>query len=201
MKTRRISIFGGPGSGKSTLAARVFANLKMRGYSVEQVTEYVKQMAYEGRAPQSYDELYIFSKQLHREDLALRHVPLIITDCPPLMCAAYARALKFPCWEALLNIALQWEKDYPSLNFFIERTVPYKAEGRFQTEKQANVVASDILSMLEAHAASRVDFKVIRFAGPDGIGHNGGLEVLVADGSIPTYSILVNYIESHLTAT
>lgn len=188
----RISFFGGPGSGKSTLAARVFAEMKMRGTDVELVTEYVKQMAYEGRKPQGYDELFIFAKQIHREELALRHVPVIVTDCPPLMCVTYARALGFPCWQSLMGVADEWDATHKSLNFFIERTVPYKPDGRFQTEEKANEVADDIRGMIH----SQIDYKTIRFMG--GV---GTYRTLAPDGSIPTFSVLMDVIYKDLPTT
>jgi hypothetical protein len=61
---RRICLHAGPGSGKSTLAARVFGELKVRGYDVEHVPEYIKTWAHAGRKPESYDQLYVFAKQL-----------------------------------------------------------------------------------------------------------------------------------------
>lgn len=181
MLAHRVSFYGGPGSGKSTLSARVFAEMKMRGYNVEQVTEYVKQMAYEGRSPQSFDQLFIFAEQLHREDLVLRHVPIIVTDCPPLMNVSYARALGFARWKELLDIALEWEKEHPSLNFFIQRTVPYRPEGRFQTEKDADMVAADIWAMVTAH----LKYEVVSFGTDEGqITNFASLMDRIAEGSV-----------------
>jgi nicotinamide riboside kinase len=186
-KIRRISLFGGPGSGKSTLSARIFAEMKMLNYNIEQVMEFVKQMAYEGRNPQGYDELHIFGEQIHREEMVLRHVPLIVTDCPPLMNVVYARAIGFVGWEALLKIAKDWDEEYPSLNLYLARSFSYKPEGRFQSEEQADVVASDILSMMSAN----IDFKVVRL-------NNDGSSSLTKEGLhdvIPSFDLLMRVIQ------
>ena len=41
-ETLVINLFGGPGCGKSTTMARLFADLKARGYNVEMVSEFAK---------------------------------------------------------------------------------------------------------------------------------------------------------------
>lgn len=137
MKPRRINFFAGPGAGKSTVAARTFAEMKIRGYDCEHVAEFVKTMAHEGRFPQSYDQIHIFGEQIHREDIALRHVDFIVTDCPLFMCCAYARFYKSPGAVHLAEIASGFEKDFPSLNFYLERTVDYNTKGRYQNLDQA----------------------------------------------------------------
>lgn len=60
-----INLFGGPGVGKSTLAATTFAHMKQEGYSVELVTEYAKQLTWEGRTNALSNQIYVFAKQLH----------------------------------------------------------------------------------------------------------------------------------------
>lgn len=49
IKTRVITLWGGPGSGKSTMAAEIYARLKRQLCNVEMVREYVKGWAWEGR--------------------------------------------------------------------------------------------------------------------------------------------------------
>lgn len=134
---RRINVFAGPGSGKSTTAARIFAELKIRGYDVEHISEYVKTWAHEGRKPQSYDQLYIFAKQCKAEDVILRNVKLIVTDCPLLMSTAYASEYGFVGTPELISLGQQFDLDFPPLNLFIDRTVAYQQNGRFQKEDEA----------------------------------------------------------------
>lgn len=137
-KIRRICVYAGPGSGKSTLAAGLFSKFKIAGYDIEHVGEYVKTWAYQGYQPQSYDQLYIFAKQVHMEDAALRHVDRIVTDCPLLMCCTYAQFYGFPVHKQLTDIACAFDEEFPALNLLIERTVPYNGKGRYQSEDQAH---------------------------------------------------------------
>jgi nicotinamide riboside kinase len=145
---RRICVFGGPGCGKSTISCRIFAELKIRGHDVEHVPEFVKTMAHEGRFPESYDQIHIFGEQIHREDIALRHVQTTVTDCPILMCCAYAKFYGAPCFEETTRIAQQFDLDFPSLNLYIDRTVEYISKGRYQDDKQALEFDQKLLEFL-----------------------------------------------------
>lgn len=134
---RRINILAGPGAGKSTLAARLFSELKSDGYDVEHITEYIKTWAYQKRKPQSFDQLYVFAKQLNSEDLALREVNHIITDSPLIVNVAYSQFYGCNFAPELLSIVNRFEQKYPSLNLFIERSVEYVDKGRYQTPAEA----------------------------------------------------------------
>jgi hypothetical protein len=154
---RRLNFFAGPGCGKSTLAARTFAELKIRGYDVEHIPEYIKTWAHEGRRPTSYDQLYVFAKQLKAEDVILRNVKTIVTDSPLLMNAAYSRLYKFQCSQDLIKICQQFDRDFPPLNLFIERTVEYVDKGRYQSREEA----IDFDNFLKEHLNDHLQGKVI----------------------------------------
>lgn len=148
---RRINLFGGPGSGKSTLATRIFSALKIQKKEVELVREYIKTWAHQGKVPQSYDSLYVFAKQLQCEDLILRHVPLLVTDSPLLLNSAYPTFDGFVCADHLVSMAQQFDRDFPSLNFYIKRTVEYQTAGRYQDESQAIVFDNFLQAFLKSH--------------------------------------------------
>lgn len=153
---RRLNFFAGPGAGKSTLAARTFAELKIRGYDVEHIPEYIKTWAHEGRSPTSYDQLYVFAKQLKAEDVILRNVQTIVTDSPLLMNTAYSRLYNFQCSQDLIKICQQFDKDFPPLNLFIERTVDYVEKGRFQNHQEAVDFDVFLKKHLEEHLQGNV---------------------------------------------
>lgn len=136
-KIRRINFIAGPGAGKSTVASRLFGDLKAKGYDIEQVSEYIKKWAYEGKKPQSFDQLYAFAKQLRNEETLLRCVPLIVTDSPLIVNVAYTQYYNCPYHKELLALVNYFEEEYHSLNLFIDRTVSYVEKGRFQSLEQA----------------------------------------------------------------
>lgn len=155
-KIRRIQVIGGPGSGKSVIAARLFGELsivvdnqKLPVYNVEHVTEYIKDWAYQGRFPTSFDQFYIFAKQMNREDVRLQHRQHIITDCPLLTCVAYSRIYKFSWAEKLGELAMMFEESYPSATILLDRTgIPYDQGGRYQdieSAQEVDQVLSDVV--------------------------------------------------------
>lgn len=149
---KRICFYGGPGSGKSTTAAGVFHALKMRGYNVEHVPEYIKNWAYEGRAPKSFQQLYVFAKQLNREDVLFPHVDMIVTDSPLLMNTVYSKKYNFPGWKQLVDLAMLYEEEFPGLHIFLDRkNISYKSEGRYQGLNDAIEIDHLTLDILENH--------------------------------------------------
>lgn len=139
MATRRINIFGGPGCGKSTVAAGIFSRLKAEGHEIELVDEYVKSWAYEKREICSFDQAYLFTQQLRKEYLVLRHsTGCIVTDSPLVLSICYAKKYGFKRWECLQSIADDFEEEYPSINVILDRRgCGYKQEGRYEDYEQA----------------------------------------------------------------
>lgn len=119
---RRINFYAGAGAGKSTTAAWIFAQLKALGLQCEQITEYIKTWAYEGKLPKSWDQVFLFANQLRREDVVLSSgTTLVISDSPLLMSCCYGMMTASPAWRSLVNIAHEFEKQYPSVNIMLKR--------------------------------------------------------------------------------
>lgn len=145
---RRINFYAGPGAGKSTLAARTFAELKIRGYDVEHIPEYIKTWAYMGRKPVSYDQLYVYAKQLHTEDAALLHCKHVVTDSPLLMNNAYAGYYGCKFTDHMVSITQSFDRAFPALNLYIDRSVDYVQHGRYQDLTQAKEFDDFLLAFL-----------------------------------------------------
>ena len=151
-RIKRICLYGGPGSGKSTTAAGVFHALKMRSFNVEHVPEYIKNWAYEGRAPKSFQQLYVFAKQLNREDVLFPHVDMIVTDSPLLMNTVYSKKYNFPGWKQLVDLSMLYEAEFPGLHIFLDRkNISYKSEGRYQDLAGALEIDELVLEVLQEH--------------------------------------------------
>lgn len=134
----RFCFFPGPGVGKTVTAAKTFAELKIRGFAVELITEVIKEWAWLNIPPQSWDQYYIFGSQIRREDIVLRHKHTnIITDSPIWLQLAYMKRAKLPYYKACVEAAKVFDKDTNSLNFMLKRTVPYQQEGRYENPSQA----------------------------------------------------------------
>ena len=139
MKYRRINIFGGPGVGKSICAAKLFGDLKLHGYLIEQVSEYAKTWAHQKRSVDVYAQLYFLAKQVKAERECLTNgYELIVTDSPLGLCPLYTSE-NFPK-EAKWATASMWgyiramDTEYTPLNILIRRdtNIEYETNGRYQ---------------------------------------------------------------------
>ena len=165
--TRRINLYGGPGVGKSTLAARVFAHLKQAGTDIELVQEFVKQYVYAGRRIAGWDYVHTFARQFEAEHHLLRGgVQQIVTDSPLLLQCIYARLHGCPVAESLVSICQEFDREYPSVNLFVQRQTRFTTKGRWEDEQEAariDAVVETTLKHLdiEYHTIDSLDPKVI----------------------------------------
>lgn len=143
---RRINFYGPPGSGKSTIAPRIFSDLKKLGYNVEYTPEYIKKWAYMKKIPQGFEQLYVCAKQIHSEDVFLRHgVDLIISDSPIMMNWAYCSIYKHPIEAQINKIACEWEKQHPAIHIWLNRAhSSYSNIGRYENEEESNLRAIEL---------------------------------------------------------
>jgi deoxyadenosine/deoxycytidine kinase len=130
----RINLLAGPGSGKSTTAAWLFSELKIRHVSVELITEYVKSWATQKRQVTTFDQVYLFGKQMQYEYRFLNNgIKNVVTDSPLILSAVYADYYypEMKLGQHLLQIMHKYESQYPSLNIYLERRDKlYNQEGR-----------------------------------------------------------------------
>jgi hypothetical protein len=160
-KLKVINLWAEPGAGKSTTAAGLFNLMKLRGESVELVTEYAKERVYQSDRRALQNQLYMLAKQ----DMALwrlqGQVEWAITDSPLPLAVTYSSE-EFKAWIGLV-MPYVWMR-YDNYNFLIHRAKPYQKIGRVQTEEEAAALKAEI-----AHHAWR--FGVL--SGHDAIGVKG----------------------------
>ena len=146
-----INLWGGPGCGKSTTMAKIFSELKIKGYNVEMVSEFAKDLVYEKRNETMKDELYIFAKQNHRLFRVKDKVDVIVTDRPlPLTCVydkVYGKNDK-----NLHTLVRRTFQEYDNINILLGfNESNYKEEGRLQTKEEALNLHHKIAEELELY--------------------------------------------------
>ena len=151
----RINLNAGPGAGKSTTAAWLFSELKGKHISVELVTEYVKSWATQKRNVNSFDQIYLFGKQMQYEFRFLNSgVKNIVTDSPLILSAVYADFYypELNLGQPLLQLMKSYDAAHPSINIFLRRNdKKYIQEGRYQTYEQAKHVDELVQQYVTKH--------------------------------------------------
>ena len=142
-----INLFGGPGTGKSTTAAALFALMKRNGYNVELITEFAKDLVWTERNKELGDEIYIFGKMYHKLWRLKGKVDYVINDSPLPFCHYYDREKIKYFKEFVMNAF----NSFDNINFLLKRHFKYQEEGRIQTESEADLVDSDIRSLIETN--------------------------------------------------
>jgi nicotinamide riboside kinase len=138
MRTRVVNLTGGPGSGKSTTAAGLFFEMKTRDKKVELVTEFAKELTYEGRLVERSDQRAILHEQQRRLDRLVGKVDWIITDSPLFVGLVYGQG--YFATEAFERHLMRAFNSYENVNVFVDRAKPYQGYGRTQGEDEARQI-------------------------------------------------------------
>lgn len=146
--TKLINLYGGPGIGKSTTAAKLFACLKDKGYKVELVTEYAKDLTYEGDVDRLSNQLLVSGEQIQRVQRLAGKVDIIINDSPILLGGIYFNS---DFKQHLTDILAYYPLKVNECNILLKRTKPYAGYGRTQTYEAACGIDTNIKELLDTY--------------------------------------------------
>ena len=149
-----INIAGGPGTGKTTIAAELFSKLKEKGYEVENVSEFAKELVWEGRNEAFDDRLYMHGEQNHRLMQMNGKLDYIITDSPLFLTAVYNDYYlkdKFPKSynQMIENVTCETFKLYNNKTYLLERNTNYKIVGRRENKNTAKQIDEALIKYLD----------------------------------------------------
>ena len=152
-----INLFGGPGSGKSTTAAGLFYNMKLNHQSVDLVTEYAKELVWEGRLDDMLDKQeVIFIEQQSRIRRLRDNVDYAIVDSPLLLSCIYPRmneqqkgVEKWPALDEFMNFVIAVNNTYDNINIFLDRPESFEANGRDHNLKESQAIDNAIQDTLK----------------------------------------------------
>ena len=148
---KRICFYGGPGLGKSTIGARLFADLKQTGLRVEFSIEHVKNWTFIDRQIDGWDQPYLLGRQIQYSHYPLKKgADLVVEESPPELNSWYAEYFDLPAADALMDVAWEYSKLYPTLHVLLRREDDfYDSFGRFQDIQDAKDMDTRIESMLQ----------------------------------------------------
>lgn len=162
-KTIVVNLLGGSGLGKSTIAAAAFAELKMRKQHCELVREYVKELAWAGKAVGPYGQSIIYGRQLERESDLYGKVDIIVTDSPLILCPVYQS--HYSGHDTIKHVIF---KDLETakangvihLNFLLDRQKEFDQRGRYEDEETAKLMDSKVKAFLVYHGIEHISVNV-----------------------------------------
>ena len=159
-----INLFGAPGVGKSTAAAYLYHLLSSKGISTELVTEFAKDLIWDGcehTLAFGLEQPYVFGNQLHRIERCVGSVDVIITDSPLPMTIAYDNSGS----QAFKELVCECFDDYNNINCFLSfdsdngRDVDYNSAGRLQTLAESVAIEEKMKQILDELDIAYVEFK------------------------------------------
>lgn len=156
-----VNLFGAPGCGKSTVAAGLYSRLKQKGYNAELVSEFAKEITWEGHFTLLRDQLYLLAHQNRKLERLKGKVDIVVTDSPLLLTLAYVPPNYYGKFKDFVYEI--WES-YKNLNIFLERDVEFDKVGRVHDE-QMSASLRDVISHLTtpdlSFKTSSVDYDLI----------------------------------------
>lgn len=168
--TKVIALFGGPGVGKSSIATEIFSEMKKKNFSCEYVSEYAKEIVWEGNEALLKNQLHIFAEQFRRQWNLYNKVDYIITDSPLLLGSVYFKhylsksvdnfQLKQSFIDCLIKTIDESYFQFDNDAFFIRRSVEYNSIGRIQIEKEAYQIDKLILEKLEQYRIPHYNMQI-----------------------------------------
>ena len=151
--TRVINLLGGSGLGKSTTAAGLYYEMKLRGYHVELVREYVKNWMWEQRIIGEYDQIYIAAQQAKAEYTLYEKVDWIVTDSPMILAPVYEEFYSPP--GTIRDTVLKFrekaaQRGVEHINFLLGRNKIFDTRGRRETLEQAQTIDELVRNFLDS---------------------------------------------------
>lgn len=145
MNTMVVNCYAGPGAGKTTCAWEVASQLKKKGINTEYVSEYAKELVWEGKYDVLENQEHLFAEQAKRLERLRGKVEVIVTDSPILMSHIYGRNNST---DFTMRIDDEYKKYY-NFNLFIKRGDTFQQAGRIQNLEESKALDRKIMNMLK----------------------------------------------------
>ncbi len=141
----------------STTALGLAYELKLKGYKVEVVTEWIKEKIFANDLSVVKDQLYIFAKQRRKQFILQdKGLDFIVTDSPLLLSGFYG--IKYNTTDKLMETVIFNEfHKFSNLNFLLKRTIPFDPTFRLESQQQSDTDYVNMQNFLEANSVEYLD--------------------------------------------
>lgn len=138
-KSLIVGLWGGPGSGKSTGASYIYSKLKMMGVSCELVTEFAKDLVYEGSTDVlKKSQMYVTSTQNYKLNRVVGKADVIVTDSPTPLGLAYLTDRSVI--EPFTHICTREYYKNPVIDVFVMRSKYFSTRGRIHSKEESEII-------------------------------------------------------------
>lgn len=148
MRTLVVNLFAGPGGGKTTCAWDIASKLKQRGIEAEYVSEYAKELVWDGKTEMLDGSLKnqkkLYKEQNRRVQRLLGKVDVVVTDSPAILSAIYAKEAD----EEFVKQMLFDFNNQKNFNLFINRGKSFQQQGRIHTLEESKEIDKEIKKFL-----------------------------------------------------
>lgn len=149
-----INIIGGPGVGKSTIYSFIYAMMKIRGYSVEQVQEVAKKLVWAEKFEELDNQYHVTMQQYRELNSVYGKVKFVITDGSLVHGIYYNRHNPTNVSNRDITEAkiVELYSKFNNINILLTRgNFPYEQAGRIQNPTEAKHVDSELVSIMEKY--------------------------------------------------
>lgn len=152
-----LNLYGAPGSGKSTVASHIFTYLKRHHVKTELVGEFAKELIYEGRSDQLFNQVYIMGMQYKKLKDYERYgsANLVIADSPLLMQSVYCREKSYA--NEIIPLLKKLDTEFDNINVFVRRASPYQEFGRVHSESESDELSKTIWELIKDNTHYTID--------------------------------------------
>lgn len=144
-KTKVINLYAGPGAGKTTAALQICLELKKLGVNAEYVSEFAKDLIYDGKEEMLKDQKFVTDGQYERLNRLRGKVDVIVTDSPLLLGQVYGKKSIDKDYKD--EIRNRYDS-FDNYNAFIVRDKNFTQKGRVHNLEESKQLDADVLQML-----------------------------------------------------
>jgi predicted ATPase len=152
-----INIIGGPGAGKSTLYSFIYAKMKIRKISVEQVQEFAKKLVWAGNFEELDNQYHVSKCQYNELKSVYGKVRFVITDGSLIHGLYYNQYNPTNVCDRIITERkiLEMYHSFNNINILLTRgAFPYEQAGRIQNAEEALHVDKTLVEIMDQNNIS-----------------------------------------------
>lgn len=150
-----VNMLAGPSAGKTTCAWSVASELKKQGYVTEYVSEYAKELVWDGNMElldgSMEHQVALLNEQEYRLRRLIGKVDFIVTDSPLLLNALYFKAQTPEAGMAYADTVYRRFSSYNNFCVFVQRGTTFETEGRIHNAQQSQAIDQQIKEILNRY--------------------------------------------------